>query len=367
MQAPAEPTGGSRRGGVDLLSGLVLRYLDEQHTALRAGERALLAGRLDEVHATRIAARRYRTVLRVFPDLFEESALLVMDQNLRWYGALLGNVHEIDALEEHLRGGVVRVGESVGEAKVGRRLDAAVEGYLSGRRTAAVEKLLQGTTKRRFASTSAQLRTWHEEPPLAEAVHERAFTVGSRLSAAEHEADVVVRAQVHPGAAADDLRPARKAARRARYIAELAEPVLEARARRTIRRMTLAQDRLGVVLETALGAEAWAAIAHQSVLKADDRAVVARLRDQDHRASQEALRGFAEQLAALPFGLASTPDLDALREQWLQAERAYRKAVRRVAVADQPETDRRADAVELATARASADRLRNRYLRATLR
>jgi hypothetical protein len=74
-------------------SGLVLLvkdFLDAQFDALVVGDQAIRDGRLEFIHPTRVATRRYRTVLRDMGHLFDSSVALVLDESLRWYARKLG-------------------------------------------------------------------------------------------------------------------------------------------------------------------------------------------------------------------------------------------------------------------------------------
>ena len=54
------------------------------------------------VHRTRVATRRYRSVLREIRGLLDPSAATVLDEGLRWYARLLGDVRDVQVLQDSL-------------------------------------------------------------------------------------------------------------------------------------------------------------------------------------------------------------------------------------------------------------------------
>ena len=54
----------------------------DSEAELRAGENV--------VHTTRVAARRLRSTIRVFPDLFDASEAVHLEEELVWWAGLLG-------------------------------------------------------------------------------------------------------------------------------------------------------------------------------------------------------------------------------------------------------------------------------------
>src|SRR4051812_46009345 len=55
------------------------------------------------VHQRRVAPRRFRSVLRVFADLFEPVWARHLDGELKWYAAKLGAVRDLQVMRTHLR------------------------------------------------------------------------------------------------------------------------------------------------------------------------------------------------------------------------------------------------------------------------
>jgi CHAD domain-containing protein len=73
-------------------------YLERQAAALRDGELGLRSGDAVSTHATRVAIRRYRSVLHTFPDSFAHGQARRLDHGLRWYAGVLGEVRDRQVL-----------------------------------------------------------------------------------------------------------------------------------------------------------------------------------------------------------------------------------------------------------------------------
>src|SRR5260370_35075674 len=58
-----------------------------------AGDVGLRRGQ-DPIHDTRVAIRRLRSTLRVFGTLLERSAIEGVEEELRWFGTLIGAVRD---------------------------------------------------------------------------------------------------------------------------------------------------------------------------------------------------------------------------------------------------------------------------------
>jgi CHAD domain-containing protein len=222
------------------LGDVVRNYLHEQHAALLAGDVALRRGQA-AIHATRVATRRYRSVLRVFADLFEPDQAAALDAELAWYAGLLGTVRDGEVLTKHL---AQTLGTLPAQVDVGP-MTAQLDDYLAAEQDSARRLLLRQMRSRRYRALLATVDAWQQRPPMtdaaahpAKAVHGYFDTAGQRFAKRLKQAG-------RPDAEADLLHRARKAGKRVRYTAELAVPVLGKRARRAVKLATQFQDTLG--------------------------------------------------------------------------------------------------------------------------
>jgi CHAD domain-containing protein len=207
------------------LRDLVGRYLTEQLTVLVEAPTRIRSGE-DVTHPTRVAVRRLRSTLRVFPELFEVPKAAGLDEELQWWATLLGAVRDLD----------------VQEARLGRDLDAVADDlqlgpvrvrlaeFLAGKRGEARTALHAALDSARYRRLDALLHAWRADPPFtpeADRPAKRVRRYVGRADAKAHKRLVRARKAFHRGDADADvlLHRARKAGKRHRYAVELAEPV----------------------------------------------------------------------------------------------------------------------------------------------
>ena len=271
------------------LVALVKNYLDDQYDAMVLGEEAIADGRLELVHPTRVASRRYRTVLRDMGNLFDPATAVVLEESLRWYAAVLGDVRDLQVARDELGQALGRLPEELVLGEVAEAVDA----FLAGRLRAAETALQTALTTNRYQAMIRQLRLWHDDLPVEG--EEDDEVVGRYVRRARKRLERRLGTAAEAGHPLELVHDARKAAKRARYLAELAEPVLGAKAKATVKQMTAVQDDLG---------------GHQ------DQALARRLlldlaRAQDEAAPPDPRVGFT--LGLLYALLTSPPELDHLR------------------------------------------------------
>ena len=194
---------------------LVTTYVAAQCEVLASNDVGMRTGR-PAVHKTRVAARRLRSTLRIFGDVFDTPPAEELDSELKWYADVLGQVRDRDILSsrldkqiadlppEQVRGPV--------EAEVAKTLDAEREG--------ALLRLYEAMRTPRYQHLVQLLRGWRAAPPLTDAATEDGATAIKYVEKAERKAEKRLRK-------ADDieeLHRARKAFKRARYAGELAKP-----------------------------------------------------------------------------------------------------------------------------------------------
>ncbi len=100
---------------------------------------------------------------------------------------------------------------------------------------------------RRYLALLRELRDWHDNPPYVAGLDRTAKDVAIYLKGAEHKVRKRLKRATRLGEEVEDeaLHRARKAGKRARYTAELSEPVLGERASATVAQATALQDVLG--------------------------------------------------------------------------------------------------------------------------
>lgn len=222
--------------------------------------------RLDEeeaVHDMRVAARRLRSLLRSYRKLFDRAVTDPLAVELRWLGRVLGDArdHEVLAARFAATADRVRLADPTDAtaadlADAGARLRTAERHAYQTAREAAVAEL----DKRRYYRLLDTLTAIVADPPLrARANHDagpelRRTLERERRRLARRIAAARSAPPGHEGDAA--LHAARKAAKRARYAGETAEPLAPG-AKRFAKRTKRVQQLLGehqdaVVARTAV-------------------------------------------------------------------------------------------------------------------
>lgn len=221
--------------------GPLRSYIDEQAEAIRSGGVTMRRGR-DGVHPTRVATRRLRSLIRVFEGRFEPAAARTLDEDLSWYAGRLGAVRQ----RQVLRARFAAVAEDAPPddelraalAQVGERL-AAEEQYHRG-------QLMEALDGDRYAALLGTLATWSAGTPFRRTAAADADLLTRHVAAAGRVADKRLRTATARRDDDEALHRARKAAKRARYAAEVARPVLdEGVARQVIDRYKAVQEALG--------------------------------------------------------------------------------------------------------------------------
>ena len=228
---PAEPTGP--------LAG----YLIEQQRALLAGDLALRRGDDAAVHKTRVASRRFRSTLRTFGELLDASAGRWLDEELRWYAGLLGEVRD----RQVQRATLLAMVDELADTEVLGPVRARIEQTLNGEQAEHWTELQQALTGDRYLrlldSVHEFVRTVPADVPLRrlkKLMRKADRTVTKRLARAGHGEPEL-------------LHRARKAAKRARYAGELVQLAGSAKAAKQAARNESLQELLGDHQDSLVG------------------------------------------------------------------------------------------------------------------
>jgi len=238
----------SERDGFTRLSpsaDVVLAYLGTHAARLKALDPAVRRDAPDSVHQMRVAARRLRSTLQAYPAIVSRPATRHMRDELKWLGGMLGEARDNEVLGDYLQ---TRLADLPPELVLGPAR-ARVRAHFAPREASARNALVDALNSARYFTMLAELDRLLADPPLAAAAAESA---GDVLPQAVTRAYQRTRREVRrarraaPGPARDTaLHETRKAAKRARYAAEAAEPALGKEARRFAKRMKAVQSALG--------------------------------------------------------------------------------------------------------------------------
>ena len=214
-------------------------YLDEQVDVLVRTDIALRRGR-DAIHEARVATRRYRSVLRQLDGVFDPERAAALDAELKWYADALGEVRDRQVLRSHLDEALAEVPPELVLGPVAARMHT----MLAAEEADAAERLAKQLRTKRHYALLAELRSWRESPPVKR--DRPASKLDGMLAKAERKVTKRI-ARAPDGAGRDAaLHRARKAAKRGRYLAELARPELGAAAQRARKRMKKRTQQLGL-------------------------------------------------------------------------------------------------------------------------
>ncbi|OBK19821.1 CHAD domain-containing protein [Mycobacterium asiaticum] len=216
--------------------GALTDYLNTQLNKIAAGDAGLRSG-ADPIHDTRVAIRRLRSTLRVFRTVLDDSPLGGMDDELKWFAGLLGEVRDCQVQTR-------RFGEALDELPdtlVLGPVRSRIRNDLKAIELPARARVGEAMESERYQDLMAVLRGWRADPPIDTRLTRKELR--KRATRARHKADRRL-AQALKGSSDDLLHRARKAAKRARYAAELTVP-LDKHAKRVVKRYKHIQTVLG--------------------------------------------------------------------------------------------------------------------------
>jgi CHAD domain-containing protein len=224
---------------------VVVAHLAEQVDELRRQDVGLRADEADSVHALRIAARRMRAALKTYRPLFEPTSTDEIGAELRWLGQSLSEARDAQVLRERLH---VLVGDEAPELVLGP-VASRIDDELRAAQRTGRDEALRTLDSERYHRLLGSLDQLAGSPPLVAEAEQPAQEVLPRLL--RRDAKRLRRAvrAVDPSAAAPEhdaaLHEVRKNAKRVRYAAESAVPVLGKHAKRLAGSARTLQQLLG--------------------------------------------------------------------------------------------------------------------------
>jgi CHAD domain-containing protein len=209
-------------------------------------------GDVKAIHQARVATRRLRSDLRTFADLLDGASGDALRDELRWLGQQLGSVRDDDVLLKRLERQIATLPAADAAAAAG--LTTRLREERDAHRL-ALRAALEGD---RYPALLDAVAAAAEHPPFAEgaSVDRRARNVLPKIVRRpwRHLEQAVNSLPAEPDDA--DLHEVRIRAKRTRYAAEAAAPLLGKPAARFARATARLQRVLGD-LQDAVVAEAW--------------------------------------------------------------------------------------------------------------
>ncbi|KNB53118.1 CYTH and CHAD domain-containing protein [Streptomyces caatingaensis] len=244
--------------------GHVLAYVREQVEAVVALDPGARRGTEDAVHRMRVATRRLRGAFRTYGTVLDRRVTDPLGVELRWLAGELGFERDREVLVARLRERLDELPRSLVRGPVRARLRVwSVRGGAEARR-----RLTAVLDSPRYLALLDALDALVADPPLLPAAArrpEKVLAKAVRRDCGRLSVRVGRALAAAPGPERDRaLHDARKAAKRARYAAEAAIPVLGKEARRLVRRTRAVQTVLGDHQDSVLARGALRTLAAQA-------------------------------------------------------------------------------------------------------
>jgi CHAD domain-containing protein len=224
---------------------VVLAYLAAQAVAIHAVDPQVRRGSGDGVHDMRVACRRMRSTLQSCRTVLDRVRTDALVTELRWLGGELGGARDLDVQEERIGDAVAALPPELALGPV----EAQTTRFFAGRRHGAAKTADAALDGDRYVALLDAIDALLADPPFTELAAEPAAAVLPGLVAkALRRARKAYRAAfaVAPGHERDEqVHEMRKAAKRLRYVAELAEPALGRPAKHLVKRVKEVQELLG--------------------------------------------------------------------------------------------------------------------------
>ncbi|MGW7414927.1 CYTH and CHAD domain-containing protein [Streptomyces sp. NPDC054863] len=247
-RALEETGGGPVRGEVvdDGTAGArVLAYVRTQAEAVAAYDPAVRRDLPDSVHQLRVATRRMRSAFKTYRKVLDRTVTDPIGDELKWLAGELGVDRDQEVLAARLTARLSALPRTLLLGPVRGRLRI----WSVARRSGSRRRTLAVLDSRRYLELLRSLDALLADPPLRKAAAKDAAGVLRAALAKDHArlADRTEHAlSLAPGGERDvALHEARKAAKRLRYAAESARPVLGKPANRLRKRVKDVQTVLG--------------------------------------------------------------------------------------------------------------------------
>jgi CHAD domain-containing protein len=191
-------------------------YLDTQIDAVISGDIGLRRGQ-DPIHATRVGLRRLRSTLRVFAPVLRPGAADELEDDLKWFAGLLGEIRDCQVQQQRFSEALDSLPDQLVLGPVRARIRADLQALELPAR-GAVGTAMESD---RYLHMTAALTRWRAEPPLRADIAEKDLRTWARKAARRADRKLASALEAQEVQRAELLHGARKAAKRARYAAEL--------------------------------------------------------------------------------------------------------------------------------------------------
>ncbi|MGW0609788.1 CYTH and CHAD domain-containing protein [Streptomyces sp. NPDC002788] len=310
-RALAETAPGRRRpaapAGEPLTAGdHVLAYVRAQRDAIVELDPAVRRDTEDAVHSMRVATRRLRSTFKSFGNVLDRAVTDPVGDELKWLAGELGVDRDREVLAERLT-------ETLDEVPVGLVRGPMKERLLSwsnAEHSGARSHLIGVLDSRRYLALLDTLDALIADPPLLRAAGKKPRKTIARAVKKDFRTvtALVERAlDLEPGTDRDvALHEARKKAKRTRYAAEAARPVLGRPAKTMVKSMKALQNLLGEHQDSVMARQTLrelSAVAHAAGESAFTYGLLHEREEQRALRAEAELPGFWDGIKGGPGGL----------------------------------------------------------------
>jgi CHAD domain-containing protein len=199
----------------------------------------------EELHQQRVAVRRLRALLRAARPMLDRDWVTDLRAELKWLGAALGQVRDLDVLLDHLER------EAAALPRADMEAFATLYAALAQRRQAARGLMLGALREERYTTLLDRLERELADPP-----RDGDEIQPAKLAAKEFRRLRRKMRSLSSDSPDQELHAARIAVKRARYAAELAAPSSGKRMRKLVSSYKELQDVLGDHQDAAVAEDA---------------------------------------------------------------------------------------------------------------
>lgn len=221
---------------------VVLAYLHEQRAALQNQDPRVRRNEDDAVHQMRVATRRMRSALQSFGKIIDREATRALTDELKWLASVLGTSRDLEVLRMRFEDALHALPPEVVLGDVAARMTRHFAPLEAKAHKASVAAL----DDKRYFTLLNSIDALLANPPFTSSASGKAKDVLPKLvEKARHRLDIRVEAALEANDSDEPLHEARKAAKRLRYSAEVAEPALGKHAKALRKRAKDVQTLLG--------------------------------------------------------------------------------------------------------------------------
>lgn len=273
----------------------ILALVREQLKVIRAEESGTRLGTdPEELHKMRAAVRRLRAILGAVRGMFDLDWLESLRGELDWLGTVLGGLRDLDVLREYLRK------ELASLKPAARVVGDDLFDLVDAQRAHAQHKIVAALDGERYTKLLARLERAVQRPKVVSTDLSLPAVAASQFKKLRKAVKALPKKPND-----DDLHAVRIRVKRARYAAELAQPIVGEPAERFVARTKKLQDILGEYQDAVVAEKRL-----RTLVAEDRRSPVARLANE--LVKRQRVRRQAAQLDFF--------------EQWPKLERRGRKA-----------------------------------------